>query len=191
MRGKDVGTERGRGVLKTLFTVFLEIGVCSYGGGYAVIPLIQSQVVEERHWLTVREFTDIITISQMTPGPLAVNTSTFVGLQTGGIPGAVLATAGCILAGVIISLLLYRFLEKNRQSVYIREAFRGLRASSLGLILSAAVTILGLALFQKGKPGGGLPSMLLFAGSLLLLRRFRIHPILLMLGAGAAGLLFF
>lgn len=177
-------------MLKTLFTVFLEIGVCSYGGGYAVIPLIQSQVVEERHWLTVREFTDIITISQMTPGPLAVNTSTFVGLQTGGIPGAVLATVGCILAGVIISLLLYRFLEKNRQSVYIREAFRGLRASSLGLILSAAVTILGLALFQKGKPGGGLPSMLLFAGSLLLLRRFRIHPILLMLGAGAAGLLF-
>lgn len=177
-------------MLKTLFTVFLEIGVCSYGGGYSVIPLIQSQVVDERHWLTLREFTDIITISQMTPGPLAVNTSTFVGLQTGGIPGAVLATAGCILAGIIISLLLYRFLEKNRHSVYIREVFRGLRASSLGLILSAAATILGLALFQKGKPGAGLPSMILFAGSLLLLRRFRTHPILLMLGAGAAGLLF-
>lgn len=177
-------------MLETLFVVFLEIGVCSFGGGYAVIPLIQAQVVEQRHWLTLREFTDIITISQMTPGPLAVNTSTFVGLQIGGIPGAAVATGGCILAGCVISLLLYRFLERNRQSVYIKEAFRGLKAASLGLILSAAAAILALVFFEKGKPGSGLPSIVLFFAALFLLKKYKIHPILLMLAAGAAGLLF-
>lgn len=77
-----------------LFWEFLQIGLCSIGGGYATIPLIQAQVVEGRHWLTLQEFTDILTISQMTPGPLAVNVSTFVGLRTAGIPGAIAATAG-------------------------------------------------------------------------------------------------
>ena len=82
-----------------LFWEFLQIGLCSIGGGYATIPLIQAQVVEGRQWLTLQEFTDILTISQMTPGPLAVNVSTFVGLRTAGIPGAIAATAGCVLCG--------------------------------------------------------------------------------------------
>ena len=80
-----------------LFFVFLKIGLLSIGGGYAVIPLIQEQVVEKTGWVSEKMFTDIITISQMTPGPLAVNTSTFVGLQIGGTAGALAATAGCIL----------------------------------------------------------------------------------------------
>ena len=85
-----------------LFITFLKIGFLSIGGGYAIIPLIQEQIVENNSWISERMFTDIITISQMTPGPLAVNTSTFVGLQIGGVTGAVAATAGCILCGVMI-----------------------------------------------------------------------------------------
>ena len=89
-----------------LFSVFLQIGAFSIGGGYAVIPMIRDQVVIHQGWITQKVFTDIITISQMTPGPLAINTSTFVGLQIAGIPGAVAATLGCIIPGVAAALLL-------------------------------------------------------------------------------------
>ena len=83
-----------------LFIVFLKIGLLSIGGGYAIIPSIQEQIVKNNNWISDKVFTDIITISQMTPGPLAVNTSTFVGLQIGGIAGALAATIGCILCGI-------------------------------------------------------------------------------------------
>ena len=74
--------------LLRLFFAFFQIGLFSIGGGYAIIPMISEQVVQSQHWLSAQEFTDIITISQMTPGPLAVNTSTFVGMRVAGIPGA-------------------------------------------------------------------------------------------------------
>lgn len=85
-----------------LFLSFLQIGMFSFGGGYAAMPLIQGQVVTTHGWLTMSEFTDLITISQITPGPIAVNSATFVGLKIAGIPGAVVATAGCILPSCII-----------------------------------------------------------------------------------------
>ena len=81
-----------------LFLSFLQIGAFSFGGGYAAMPLIQSQVVDSHKWLSMAEFTNLITISQMTPGPIAVNSATFVGLKVAGIGGAAVATAGCILA---------------------------------------------------------------------------------------------
>lgn len=104
-----------------LFSVFLQIGAFSIGGGYAVIPMIRDQVVIHQGWITQKVFTDIITISQMTPGPLAINTSTFVGLQIAGIPGAVAATLGCIIPGVAAALLLHLFSKGTK----IRLRFRG------------------------------------------------------------------
>ena len=86
-------------LLLNLFTAFFKIGLFSIGGGYAVIPNIQEQVVTARGWISQKIFTDIITISQLTPGPLAVNTSTFVGVRIAGLPGAVLATLGCVISG--------------------------------------------------------------------------------------------
>lgn len=86
-------------MLLQLFLAFFQIGLFSIGGGYAIIPMISDQVVVHQHWLTAQEFTDIITISQMTPGPLAVNTSTFVGMRVAGIAGALCATIGCICMG--------------------------------------------------------------------------------------------
>ena len=93
--------------LVQLFLAFLKIGAFSIGGGYAVIPLIREQVVLKYEWITQRVFTDVVTLSQMTPGPLAVNTSTFVGIQIAGVPGAVIATFGCVISGILISLSLY------------------------------------------------------------------------------------
>ena len=80
-----------------LFLSFLQIGLFSFGGGYAAMPLIQEQIVNIHGWLDMDQFTDLITISQMTPGPIAINSATFVGIRIGGIPGALVATLGCIL----------------------------------------------------------------------------------------------
>lgn len=110
-----------------------QLGLLSIGGGYAIIPLIQEQVVEKNGWISEKVFTDIITISQMSPEPLAVNTSTFVGLQVGGVMGALAATIGCILCGVIISLTLYLFfkLTWNLLTLYSRKTISNTDASSI------------------------------------------------------------
>ena len=104
-----------------LFIIFFKIGLFSIGGGYAIIPLIQEQVVNNYHWISANTFTDIITISQMTPGPLAVNTSTFVGIQLAGISGAIVATIGCIFAGATISIILYLLFTKYKYSKYFKS----------------------------------------------------------------------
>lgn len=178
-----------------LFLTFLKIGFLSIGGGYAVIPLIQEQVVERAHWVSERTFTDIITISQMTPGPLAVNTSTFVGLQISGPLGAMAATAGCVLSGIVISLLLYGFFRRYQQSAYVFEVLKGLKAASLGLIVSAAATILLLAFFGTStltpESAPDWAALGVFAASFFVLRKWKINPILLIAATGILGLLLY
>ena len=177
----------------SLFATFLQIGLLSIGGGYAIIPLIQEQVVERAGWVSEKVFTDIITISQMTPGPLAVNTSTFVGLQIAGVPGAVAATVGCVLCGVALSLALYRFFNRHRESAYVFEVLGGLKAASLGLIVSAAATILLLAFFGTGAPtleaAPDWAALTVFAASLFALRKWKVNPVLLMVVTGGLGVL--
>ncbi|MCI8894146.1 MAG: chromate transporter [Lachnospiraceae bacterium] len=179
-----------------LFLVFFKIGLLSIGGGYGIIPLIQEQVVEKTGWISEKIFTDIITISQMTPGPLAVNTSTFVGLQIGGIAGALAATLGCILCGILISLAVYCFVQAHQKSAYILEVLNGLKSASLGLIVSAASAILLLALYGEAKPQLHISSLngtalLVFLWMLFLLRKWKINPILVMLISGLAGLILY
>ena len=110
-------------VIFELLLEFLQIGLFSIGGGYAVIPLIKEHAVDLKGWLSIQEFTDIITISQMTPGPLAVNTSTFVGLQTGGLAGATAATLGCVFSGFVISLILCRCRNGGQSELDCRGCF--------------------------------------------------------------------
>lgn len=186
----------------SLLVVFLQVGFLSIGGGYATIPMIQEKVVLCHQWLTMKEFTDMITISQMTPGPLAVNTSTFVGLRIAGPLGAVAATFGCIISGFTISLLLYYFLQKHRQSPWINQGLCGLKAASVGLIASSAMTILGIAFFggmvvEAGWLGMSweqwssfnITACLFFFVTLVLLRRFHWHPLMIMIASGVGGLL--
>lgn len=179
-----------------LFIVFLKIGLLSIGGGYAIIPLIQEQVVEKNGWISEKIFTDIITISQMTPGPLAVNTSTFVGLQVGGGAGALAATVGCILCGTIISLTLYHFFQTHQKSVYVSEVLNGLKSASLGLIISASFTIILLTLYGTSKPEPDFSSLnqaalLIFFTMLFVLRKWKLNPVSVMLLSGIAGLVFY
>lgn len=180
----------------TLFFSFLQIGLFSIGGGYAIIPLIQAQVVNSYNWLTLQEYTDIITISQMTPGPLVVNTATFVGIRIAGIPGAIVATLGSILSGFIISILLYNFFKKHKEKNSISNILRGLRSSSVGLIASAAATIVLIAFL--GTPSVDVKdvsinfiAIIVFIFSLFLLRMYKINPIVIMMITGIIGLFFY
>lgn len=177
-----------------LFWSFVQIGLFSFGGGYAALPLIQAQVIDQHGWLTMVEFTDILTISQMTPGPIAINASTFVGMQVGGILGAVVATLGCVLPSCIIVLVLAFLYYKYRNLTFIQGALSGLRPAVVSLIASAGLGITCLALWG----GDTLWSFALakvdwvavgiFAVALFLLRKFKFNPIYVMLGAGVVGL---
>ena len=112
-----------------LFLSFLQIGAFSFGGGYAAMPLIQNQVVQLHSWLSQSEFTDLITISQMTPGPIAINSATFVGTRIAGIPGALAATAGCVLPSCILVTLLAKIYLKYRNLSLLQGVLKSLPAS--------------------------------------------------------------
>ncbi|RVU55691.1 chromate transporter [Anaerosphaera multitolerans] len=178
-----------------LFITFFKIGSFSIGGGYAIMPLIQEQVVNQHQWITEKTFTDIITISQMTPGPLVVNSSTFVGMQISGPVGAVVATFGSIIGGITIAILLHEFFSKYRSSQYVFQVLNSLKASSLGLIMSAGFTMLLLAFFNNSDfrtissiKNIDLIAVLISAISLFILRRFKINPIIVMVVTGVVGL---
>lgn len=180
-------------IIFNLFNTFLKIGAFSIGGGYAIIPLIQDQVVNSKGWLTLREYTDIITISQMTPGPLVVNTASFVGIRVAGTFGAVVATLGSVLSGFTISILLYNFFRKNKDIDSVSNILKGLRSSSVGLIASAATTIIILAFFGSqiiipGASGLNVPAIIIFIISLFVLRKYRLNPILIIVFTGFIGL---
>ena len=115
-----------------LFWSFLKIGLFSFGGGYAAMPLIQEQVVSSHDWLSMAEFTDLITISQMTPGPIAINSATFVGIKIAGIPGALVSTIGCILPSCIIVMLIAKLYLKYRTVNMLQSVLNSLRACSGG-----------------------------------------------------------
>jgi chromate transporter len=135
-------------ILGQLFGVFLKVGSFTFGGGYAMLPLIQAEVVGRRHWVSEPEMVDILAISQSLPGVIAINTSIFVGKQVAGVPGAIAAALGMILPAflaIILILLVLTGLEGNR---YVAKVFTGIRAASAALILLAAIKI-GKAVLKK------------------------------------------
>ena len=125
-----------------LFLSFLQIGAFSFGGGYAAMPLIQNQVVQLHPWLSQSEFTDLITISQMTPGPIAVNSATFVGTRIAGVPGALAATIGCVLPSCILVTILAKIYLKYRSLSLLQGILKSLRPAVIAMIAAAGVSIL-------------------------------------------------
>lgn len=172
---------------------FIQIGLFSIGGGYAALPLIQHQVVELHPWLTLTQFADIMAIAEMTPGPIAINSATFVGIQVAGIPGALVATLGCILPScVIVTLLAYVYYRYKGLDV-VQGILAGLRPAVIAMIASAGLSLLILALYGIQELPTDLGevnpvSLLIFGAGLLVLRKWRVNPIYIMAGAGAAGI---
>jgi chromate transporter len=128
-----------------LFWSFFQIGLFSIGGGLAAMPLIQNQIVDLHHCLTLTEFTDLITIAEMTPGPIAINSATFVGIRIAGIPGALVATFACILPSCLIVSFLAWIYYQYKEMTIIQGILRGLRPAVVALITGPGFTIFLLA----------------------------------------------
>jgi len=176
-----------------LFWSFFQIGLCSIGGGYAAMPLIQNQVVDIHGWLSMSEFADVITISQMTPGPIAINSAAFVGTRIAGILGAIVATIGCVFPSCIIVLSLAYIYYKYRELSTVQGVLNGLRPAVIAMIASAGLSLVILALWNgKGVSGkiGNIDflSVAIFAVAIFILRKWKVNPIMVMIGAGVIGL---
>lgn len=173
-----------------LFLSFLQIGAFSFGGGYAAMPLIQHQVVELHGWLSLGEFTDLVTISQMTPGPIAINSATFVGTKIAGVGGAVVATLGCILPSCILVTLIAWVYLKYRSMRLLQGVLKTLRPAVVAMIAAAGVLIIVSAFFGEGNPVSlntfHAAEAVIFAGALVLLRWKKMNPILVMVLCGVA-----
>lgn len=179
-------------MLLDLFLCFMQVGLFSIGGGYAAMPMIQAKAVEHYHWLTMGEFTDLMTIAEMTPGPITVNSATFVGIRMAGIPGALVATMGCILPSLIIVSLISWLYEKYRSMDAMQAVLACLRPAVVALIASAALTILRVVVFADGVVSVEAVQMLyaaLFAAALVVLRVKHSNPILVMICCGAVSLI--
>lgn len=175
-----------------LFWSFFQIGLFSFGGGYAAMPLAQNQIVDINKWLTMREFADVITISQMTPGPIAINSATFVGIRVGGILGAIVATIGCVLPSCIIVISLAYIYYKYRELSTVQGVLNGLRPAVIAMITSAGLSLVILA-FWNGQVGLlvvkniDFISVGIFILSIFILRKWKVNPIVVMIGAGVVG----
>ena len=126
-------------MLLKLFTTFFKIGLFTFGGGFAMIPLIQREVIEKHKWIDEKDFLDMLVLAQSTPGPIAVNTSVFVGYKLAGVAGAVMATLGTVLPSFIVILLLALFFAEVRENRYVDAAFRAMRPAVVALIVAPLI----------------------------------------------------
>ena len=177
------------GVLLRLFVSYLKIGFFGFGGGYAMLSLIHSEVVVNNAWLTNSQFTDIVAISQMTPGPIAINSATYIGYEVAGVAGSVVATVAVCLPALTLMMLITHFFLKLRDNRYMKGAVRGMRPVVVGMIASAAL----LLMFPHSEDGKSFIdgwSWAIFALTLVGSTR-KVNPILLIILSGVAGVLIY
>ena len=169
----------------------MQVGLFSIGGGYAAMPIIQSQVVEGYGWLTMGEFTDLITIAEMTPGPITINAATFVGTRIAGLGGAVAATLAVILPALFILSFLYYVYNKYKRVSALQNILGSLRPAVVALIASAGIMILKNVVFAARDISlltVDWLGVILFTAAFFVLRRWKVSPILVMVACGAIGL---
>ena len=170
---------------------FLQIGALSFGGGYASMPLIEAQIVTGHGWLTMTEFSDLVTIAEMTPGPIAVNAATFVGTKVAGVLGALVATAGCILPACVLVTLIARLYLKYRNLTVLQSVLGSLRPAVVAMIASAGLTILMNAFWGSRTvvlANTNYVMVAIFVLSFVLLRKTKLSPIAVMVLAGVLNL---
>lgn len=184
-----------------LFITFLKIGVFTFGGGYAMVALIQNEVTVNHTWLTSQEFTDILAVSQMTPGPIGINTATFTGytavLNAGYSPwlavcGSLLASFAVVLLPVLLMVLAVRLLQRSRGNRDVDNMFRVLRLAVVGLVAAAAMQLLSADSFGLfGWNVQFVASVIIFTAVFVLSLKRVVSPIWLILGSGALGMLLY
>ncbi len=178
-------------ILFDLFKVFFLLGLFSFGGGYASMELVRSRVVTDYHWLTDWEYTDIISIAEMTPGPLGINIASFVGTRTAGVAGTLIATLSYILPALVIVLILSWFYDRYRSLEGVQGVLSGLRPAVVAMIIAAAVQLVGTAwwdgLSHLALENTNWTAVVLSLVLLILLQKKKLGPIQAILASGAAG----
>ncbi len=164
-----------------LFLTFLKIGAFSFGGGYAMLPLIEQEIVYVNQWLTQSEFVDIIAISQMTPGPIAVNAATFVGFKHLGVMGAIVATFGVVCCSFFLVTILATVITKHYKSFVVTGIFAGIRPGVIGLIAAACISLFRSSIVD-------LKGLIIGLIILFMLQRTKLHPIALIFISGVMGI---
>jgi len=172
-----------------LFIAFLQIGALSFGGGYAAMPLIQSQVIDRYGWMNMTDFSNLVAIAEMTPGPIAVNAATFVGNQVGGFLGAIIATIGVILPSCIIILVLAMIYNKYKQLNVVKGTLASLRPAVISFIFVAGLSIFISVIINSTTGNVNIRMIVYFVIATIMIRTKRINPIMVMLGCGAAELI--
>ena len=172
-----------------LFISYLKIGFFGFGGGYAMLSLIQNEIVEQRGWITVSQFADIVAVSQMTPGPIAINSATYIGYTIGGFWGSVVATVAVCLPALTVMLALTKFFLKLKDNRYVHGVITGMRPVVVGMIAAAAL----LLIFPEQSADSSFIdhwSWILFAATLYASYK-KINPILLIALSAVAGIVIY
>lgn len=169
-------------ILIDLFLTFAKVGVMTFGGGYAMLPILQREVVDRKHWATEEELMDYFAIGQCTPGVIAVNTATFVGQKCRGISGGIIATLGVIFPSLVIITCLAGIIEQFSHLAVVRHAFAGIRICVCILILNAVVKLLRKAVIDRAT---GVIFLLVMAAAFFT----SISPLVFVLGAGLCGII--
>jgi chromate transporter len=175
--------------LLQLFVSYLKIGFFGFGGGYAMLSLIHSEVVVSHQWLTNSEFSDIVAISQMTPGPIAINSATYIGYEVAGFWGSVVATVAVSLPALTLMLLITIFFLRLRDNRYVKGIVAGMRPVVIGMIASAAL----LLIFPTSSEGASFIdgwSWAIFVATLVASAR-KVNPILLIVISGLVGIILY
>lgn len=172
-------------LLLDIVITFMKIGLLSFGGGYAAVAIVEQQVVEIKGWMNYEQFMDIVTIDELTPGPVTVNAATFVGTRLAGTLGAIAATIGAILPSCIIALVLVKVYYKYKDVTLISGVLNGLKSMVVALISVTTINIISNALFLDGSLD--YYSLLLFAVSLVLIRKYKLNPLIVMIICGLVG----
>ncbi len=185
-----------------LFIVFTKIGIFNFGGGYAMLSLIHNEVVEKNGWLTDSEFTDIVAVSQTTPGPIGINCATYAGYTSvvnegypvwAGVLGAVLASLSIMWLPFILMIAISRFLLRHENSRVVGSVFAGLRPAIVGLIAAAALLLMSEENFSSPRqsPFAFAVSIVIFCLAFVGTRLYKVNPILMIAMCGLAGLLIY
>lgn len=174
-----------------LIWAYLKIGVFGFGGGYAMLSLVQNIIVENG-WLSSQMFTDIVAISQMTPGPIGINSATYIGyVSTGSVLGSIIATLAVVLPPYLLTLYASNYISRHSDSTIIKGAFMGLRPVVVGLIASAALLLMNKENFGLAGSSQQLISIIICVASFCVVYFTKIHPIIVIIMAGIAGYFLF
>ncbi|BEP28482.1 chromate transporter [Helicovermis profundi] len=167
-----------------LFLIFLKIGLFSFGGGYAMLPFIQNEIVNTWKWIDIDEFVNIIAVSQMTPGPIAVNSATYVGVKTAGFFGAVFSTLGVVIGSFVLVILISKKLETIKKTHILNNVFRGLRPTVIALITTAAYSVAKLSV-------KGIKDIIIIILVFILSYKYKLHPIILIIISAFIGVVLY